>query len=528
VANAETTSENAETTSKNAETTSKDAETTSENAETTSENAETTSENAETTSENAETTSENAETTSGNAETTSENAETTSENAEMTSENAEATAENAEMTSKNAEMTSKNAEMTSENAEMTSENAEATAENAEATAENAETTAENAETTAENAETTAENAEVSIEPGRAPFSNATAPVISLSLSAQVVRVSIQPHPCFKSDAPPAPPNPPFSGKFADPPLASSLQRPPPPHVRRSTSGRICMDTQSLIRDTLPDQGFHIIGQLGLRALNLGTTHKTVIDERIPGVLDALALNLDTLGVAIPGVFQTRHESMVATAEQNARIRQGYSLVRAVRRMVTKARAPEEIRKAYGVGQKVQPTMYSSVAAALQGIVGRANAEPAEAAALGLGPANVADITAFLASLSDIGKAQEQKRMAAPLSTKERNMVAHRILQAVGLISGAGMIAFLNNPTTYASFDALRVSSKKQPAKKGAPAKAPTTAPASAAPVPAAESAPEPSPAPLVDTASAPPASPVTESVSPPSTSPGSQTPIASP
>jgi hypothetical protein len=314
-----------------------------------------------------------------------------------------------------------------------------------------------------------------------------------------------------------------------------------------------MDTKSFIRDTRPDQGFHIIGQLGLRALNLGTTHKTVIDERAPGVVDALALELDGLGVAIPGVLQTRHESVVATAEQNARIRQGYLLVRAVRRMVTKAKAPAEVRMAYGVGQKVQPTMYSSVTAALQGIVGRANAEPAEAAALGLGPATIADITAFLASLSDIGKAQEQKRAAAPLSTKERNMAGHRILQAVALIAGAGMIAFLNNPTTYASFDALLASSKKSSAKKGAPAKPPITAPASPAPAPEVGSTPTPSPtagavtapvaspvigvgtapapspaAPAADTASAPPASPVPESVSAPVTSPVSQGPVASP
>jgi hypothetical protein len=253
------------------------------------------------------------------------------------------------------------------------------------------------------------------------------------------------------------------------------------------------DLSSVIKDTRPKQGFHVIGQLGLRALNLGTTHKTVIDERVPGVVDALALNLDSLGVAIPGVFQTRHESAVATAEQNAQIRQGYSLFSAVRRMVAKAKAPEEIRKAYGVGQKVQPTMYSSVTAALQGIVGRAAAEPAEAAALGLGPATIADITAFLASLSDIGQEQEQKRMAAPLSTKERNRAGHRVLQAVALIAGAGMIAFRNNPATYASFDALLASSKKSSAKKGASAKPPTTVPAIPAPAPEVETAPAPSP-----------------------------------
>lgn len=312
------------------------------------------------------------------------------------------------------------------------------------------------------------------------------------------------------------------------------------------------DLSSIVKDTRPVQGFHIVGQLGLKAFNLATAHKTVMDERIPGVVDALALNLDSLGVAIPGVFQTRHDSVVATAEQNAQIRQGYSLFRAVRRMVTRAKVPDEVRKAYGVGQKVQSNLHSSVTGALQGILGRAAAEPAEAAALGLGPATVADITGFLASLADIGKEQDQKRAAAPLSTKERNRAGHRVLQAVALIAGAGMIAFRNNPATYASFDALLAGSKKSSAKKGAGAKPPITVPAIPAPAPevgtapapspsagtvtvpvaapviGVGTAPAPSPAPLADTESAPQASPVTEGVSAPPTSPGSQAPVASP
>jgi hypothetical protein len=228
-----------------------------------------------------------------------------------------------------------------------------------------------------------------------------------------------------------------------------------------------METHLIMNETKPRQSFYRIIQIGLRGLNLATTHQTVIEARLPDVVTTLTLKLDSLGVAIPGVIQTHNESVAATSAQNARIQQGYARVRGVRRMIVKAKAQPEVRKAYGVGQKVQPTVHASVTAALKLIVDRASAEPAEAAALGLSPAAIADLTSFLASLADVGKTQETKRAAAPLSTRERNALGHSILQTVALIAGAGMVAFADNPTsTRASTTSSRA--RRSPPRRRAP------------------------------------------------------------
>jgi hypothetical protein len=234
-----------------------------------------------------------------------------------------------------------------------------------------------------------------------------------------------------------------------------------------------MNTLLIVKETYPTRAFSIITQIGLKALNLATSYITAIDERLPGAADSLKDDLDSLGVAVPVARQKRHESVAATTAQKARIRQGHARVRAVRQTIRKAGAPGEIQRAYGVGQRVDSTQIRDVTAALQQIVDRAGAAPEEAADYGINPAAVAELKTFLASLMETDKAQEKQRADAPLTTKERNRIANRVLQTVALIAGAGMLAFADNPPTYASFEALLARSKKAgKAKKGAPPEAP--------------------------------------------------------
>ena len=62
--------------------------------------------------------------------------------------------------------------------------------------------------------------------------------------------------------------------------------------------------------------------------------------------------------------------------------------------------------------------------------------------------------AQIAAVDASDQAQEKARAAAPLSTKARNIILRRILDAVDSIAGAGIIAFANSPTERASFEAL--------------------------------------------------------------------------
>src|SRR5262249_30841517 len=106
-----------------------------------------------------------------------------------------------------------------------------------------------------------------------------------------------------------------------------------------------MTSPLIVKDTHPNKHFTGITQTGLNAMNLGLTHNTVIDERLPGTLDRLSADLDAFGVVVPGAVQARHEAKAATSTQNAVLKQGYERVRAIRQMVRKAGAPKDVRRA---------------------------------------------------------------------------------------------------------------------------------------------------------------------------------------
>jgi hypothetical protein len=229
------------------------------------------------------------------------------------------------------------------------------------------------------------------------------------------------------------------------------------------------------KNTRPKKDFTIITQIGLKTVNLALAHKDAIEVRLPGAINSLILNLDAVGVVVPGALQARNEARAATVAQNAMVEKGYSLVQAVRETIRTSGAPKEVQRAYGVGQKTASDRVAAVKAALLQITGRASSEPEEAATFGIIAEDVAAMTALVNSLMGSNSTQEKKRADAPLTTKERNRTGHRILQTVTLIVGAGRIAFANDPDIRASFEALapkrkRSAPKPKAAKTAPPAK----------------------------------------------------------
>lgn len=221
----------------------------------------------------------------------------------------------------------------------------------------------------------------------------------------------------------------------------------------------------VVPDTRPLVDFTLITQLGLKALSLALQHSALLDPRLPAGLTAgLGEDLEALGDAVPLAMQVRHEARSATVTQAARGREGHAFVRSVRAAARKARAPREVRAAYGVGQIVRPTVVNDVLAALQQILDRATAAPAEAATLGILAKDLAAMVAARDALVGADKVQEQKRASAPLSTKARNQTANRILHAVARISGAGMLEFAGEPELRASFEALKARRKSKKAE----------------------------------------------------------------
>ncbi len=119
-----------------------------------------------------------------------------------------------------------------------------------------------------------------------------------------------------------------------------------------------------------------------------------------------------------------------------------------------------MQRAYGVGQPTAYRRVRDVRAALQQIVDRATAVPQEAAGFGLVAADVEAMKGFVDQLAEADTTQEKKRASAPLSTKERNVVANRIVQTAAVIAGTGMRAFVGDPPAYERFEALMASTRK--------------------------------------------------------------------
>lgn len=209
------------------------------------------------------------------------------------------------------------------------------------------------------------------------------------------------------------------------------------------------------QDSHPKKEFSAILQNGLTAHALATKHQPELEPRLPnGCLVALAADLSILGAHVPGAKEAHATAQAATVSQDAALASGHALVTAIRTAVARSGASLDVQKAYGVGVKVSPKVVKDVKLAIGLILKRAAAEPAEAKDVGILPKDVTALNAAAAAITDADDAQEKQRAAAPLSTKERNATARRILAAVDRIVGAGVIEFAQNPTLRAQFEAL--------------------------------------------------------------------------
>ncbi|MEP7124946.1 MAG: hypothetical protein ABJE95_28715 [Byssovorax sp.] len=157
---------------------------------------------------------------------------------------------------------------------------------------------------------------------------------------------------------------------------------------------------------------------------------------------------------IPAAITAKHGSMQHTAAQNVALANCYALITAARTAVKNHQPDNHISLAYGVGTKTNRLVVKEVSAAAQKIVDRATAEPAEAQGFGIIDLDVNAINAALFALHAADLAQEAARAGAPLTTKERNTTARRIIAATKKIAGAGVLAFATNATVRATFEAL--------------------------------------------------------------------------
>ncbi|MFT3767632.1 MAG: hypothetical protein QM820_19430 [Minicystis sp.] len=248
-----------------------------------------------------------------------------------------------------------------------------------------------------------------------------------------------------------------------------------------------MGNASIIKDTHPQLDFANIKQRGLKALNLALVYAAEIGPRLgPNLVSELQNDLGTLGVVVPGAKQAHDEAQGATVTQTVVLSRGYEKASVVRTAVRKAKASDEVKKAYGVGQRMDRRLVRDVKAALNQIIDRATKVPAEAASLGILPQDIDAMKELVETISDAHQTQDEKQASAPQTTKQRNATGNRILAAIGRIEGAGLIHFTDDPTVRASFEALGVGVGKGRKKGAATKKGEKAKPATGTPKPVAD------------------------------------------
>lgn len=197
-------------------------------------------------------------------------------------------------------------------------------------------------------------------------------------------------------------------------------------------------------------------QSGLKALSLVEQHSAELTKRLPaGHGEYLKDRLAQLGAAIPtqkAVRQQAKQSSTAQLQSMTELRQ---LLTAIRDAVKHdADATTQDKKEYGLGQRLDPKNTKSLLAAAQTVLKVARAKPDRAQTLSILPEDITQLDALYQAASAADSEEDEKRAAAPLSTKARNALSANVTDAVKKIAGAGILAFAMDEDVRAEFEAL--------------------------------------------------------------------------
>lgn len=209
------------------------------------------------------------------------------------------------------------------------------------------------------------------------------------------------------------------------------------------------------KDSKPAKDFDVILQGGLKAKQLADKYQVDLAPRLDAnLLATLADDVTKLGAVVPAAKKARDGAVQSTATQNVALDTGYDYVTATRTAVARKKPDSSVLLGYGVGTRTNKTVVKDVKVALQTIIDRATKFPAEAQGFGIIQADVDAMKKQIDAIDTADTEQEKARASAPLTTKERNTVARRILDAIDTIAGAGILAFATKATERAQFEAL--------------------------------------------------------------------------
>lgn len=202
---------------------------------------------------------------------------------------------------------------------------------------------------------------------------------------------------------------------------------------------------------------------GTAAYNLATQHTADLTLRLPaGTLATLAADLTLLGAnpnppaapAPAGGQPAPAPLSLAEATANA-----VALITAIHEAILGAKAPSAVRKAYGASAKSAIKEPKAILAEGQKIVAQAQAEPSQALALGILPADTAALGQALAAVTAAGTAAKAAGGITGATSKQLHAAEVSMHEAVARIAGAGTHAFATNAPFRAQFAALKPKKK---------------------------------------------------------------------
>jgi len=172
-----------------------------------------------------------------------------------------------------------------------------------------------------------------------------------------------------------------------------------------------------------------------------------------------ATSLDTQGA--------RRAKKAATLGQEEAAQKLFVRVMAGRGALKGGKLDKELLTRAGVGRPMNPKSVKSVLDGAQALLEAYAQFPDELRSVGILPADVEQVRALAATLSEKDSTQEQAKLTSMEMTRARNAALKRVKDAISKIVGAAGLQFVDDPDRLALYTAVLPTAKKSP-KPAAP------------------------------------------------------------
>ncbi len=202
---------------------------------------------------------------------------------------------------------------------------------------------------------------------------------------------------------------------------------------------------------------------GIAAHKIALEFREAIEGRLSeGLIDGLGADLGVLRGTTSGVPSARASKKSLTKKQDESAAAGARLVIALRTSVREKLSEDEpAKQAFGVGERFDENVVSSVLGALKTIKDAAEKDTTRSRKGGILPKDLAKLEARITGLGGDDDVQEVSKVTSMEATAARNDAQKRVQAAVGEISVAGGVEFEDDEKVAKRFRKLIPKSSRK-------------------------------------------------------------------